>query len=232
LPSPDFFDIYNIGESPRTSFPGNDTFSEKPEPEKEPDSSPEEIDEEFVDTSIDFVDQNGIEKSVKRTFSGPKNREKRQSQGFWYWLNNFNDGKTCYAALPGDTVRFRAFPCSDLLRTICQQSPTDKKPLIIQPPKPQPQKNNDIFIQQAQEPLQNQVPDPIIRANPKEPLFARNGLVNPYLNYHAKILNKQRRQQQAQQQLKRRLFLTSQPQILRQTQRPKTLGGVRIFFGL
>ena len=35
-------------------------------------------DDEFVDTSIDFVDDNGIEKSRKRTFS----RQKRQQNNY------------------------------------------------------------------------------------------------------------------------------------------------------
>ena len=35
-------------------------------------------DDEYVDTSIDFVDDNGIEKSRKRTFS----RQKRQQNNY------------------------------------------------------------------------------------------------------------------------------------------------------
>ena len=52
--------------------------------------------------------------------------------GYWYWLNNFNDGRMCYAALPGDVVRFRSFPCSDLLRVICQYGSDDTRPLLRQ----------------------------------------------------------------------------------------------------
>jgi len=165
--------------------------------------------DEYVDTSIDFVDNNGIEKSRKRTF----NRVKRQNNfpGFWYWLNNFNDGRTCYAALPGDTVRFRAFPCSDLLRVICQYGPDDTRPLLTQRirprpspslPKPPKRQNEIKVLEVAQRPLlTNQVPESVIRANPRQPLFARNGLNNPYLNYHAKVLEKrQKKKQQKQQQ--------------------------------
>ena len=54
--------------------------------------------------------------------------------GYWYWLNNFNDGRMCYAALPGDVVRFRSFPCSDLLRVICQYGSDDTRPLLRQKP--------------------------------------------------------------------------------------------------
>ena len=56
-----------------------------------------QIEREYIDTGVDFVDENGLEKSQRRS--------KRRSPGFWYWLNNFNDGRTCYAALPGDIVR-------------------------------------------------------------------------------------------------------------------------------
>lgn len=98
--------------------------------------------------------------------------------------------------LPGDVVRFRAFPCSNLLRVICQYSPDDKRPLLT-PRLPQPTKQNEIEVEELQ-PLENQVPDSIIRANPREPLFARHGLTNPYLNYHAKILQKRRKQKQQQ----------------------------------
>ena len=70
LPSPDFFDIYNIGEAPRTSsFMPNDTSvsaSEAAETASENSASAEQLDDEFVDTSIDFVDQNGIEKSIRK----------------------------------------------------------------------------------------------------------------------------------------------------------------------
>ena len=38
----------------------------------------------------------------------------------------------CYAALPGDVVRFRSFPCSDLLRVICQYGSDDTRPLLRQ----------------------------------------------------------------------------------------------------
>ena len=73
-----------------------------------------------VDTSVDFVNQK-LEETPQGT------RSKRQiypryplsyygTRGHWYWINNYNDGKTCYAALPGDRVRFRGFSCTDLLR--------------------------------------------------------------------------------------------------------------------
>jgi len=229
LPSPDFFDIYNIGEAPRTSsFMPNDTSvsaSEAAETASENSASAEQLDDEFVDTSIDFVDQNGIEKSIRKD-EPTKNRVKRQSGGFWYWLNNFNDGRTCYAALPGDVVRFRAFPCSNLLRTICQYGPDDKRPLLGPLPKPKKQSQNIDQGKIATEPLDNQVPDPIIRANPKQPLFARNGLVNPYLNYHAKVLKKQRQRQQLQKN--RRLVLPARFS----RRRSANLGGIRIVFGV
>ena len=96
LPASDFFDIYNIGETPRSSTPNN---TETAEPAKEANPEPEYYDyysePEEIDTGVAFVDQNGVEKSRR-------NRVKRQSSGFWYWLNNFNDGRTCYAALPGE----------------------------------------------------------------------------------------------------------------------------------
>ena len=82
-----------------------------------------------MDTSVDFV-------NTKK--GGPEDeppRVKRQIHlrhpphpnrifpygrtGYWYWMNhNMNKpkGETCFAALPGDKVRFRGFSCSDLLR--------------------------------------------------------------------------------------------------------------------
>lgn len=213
LASPDFFDLYNIGERPRTaSHMPNDTSSFEMKEVKEEEEREKEYDE-YVDTSIDFVDNNGIEKSRKRTFNRVKRHHNQQNNfpGFWYWLNNFNDGRTCYAALPGDTVRFRAFPCSDLLRVICQYGPDDTRPLLTQRIKPRPtptlpkppKRQNEIkVLAAAQRPLlTNQVPESVIRANPRQPLFARNGLNNPYLNYHAKVLEKrQKKKQQKQQQ--------------------------------
>jgi len=212
--SPSFFDFYNIGETPRTTanMPNVTSSIDKEIEMKE--VRDQEVDkveyDESIDTSIDFVDENGIEKINKRTF----NRVKRHNnnylinnnyQGYWYWLNNFNDGRMCYAALPGDVVRFRSFPCSDLLRVICQYGSDDTRPLLRkrpllrgqtltppgrpEPPKP---KRQDAIVLAAQRPLTNQVPEPIIRANPRQPLFARNGLSNPYLNYHAKILQKRK----------------------------------------
>jgi len=93
-------------------------------------------------------------------------------------------------------VRFRSFPCSDLLRVICQYGLDDPRPLLGQKLKPRPDtlpkppKRQDEIVLAAQRPLTNQVPESVIRANPREPLFARNGLSNPYLNYHAKVLQK------------------------------------------
>jgi len=205
LASPGFFDLYNIGESPRTTanMP-NDTSSIDREIEMKEVKDPE--DDEYVDTTVDFVDDNGIEKSSKRTFNRVK-RQQNNYPGFWYWLNNFNDGRMCYAALPGDTVRFRSFPCSDLLRVICQYGPDDTRPLLTQKLKPRPftlpkppKRQDQIVVAAAQRPLSNQVPESIIRANPREPLFARNGLSNPYLNYHAKVLQKRKKKQERQQQ--------------------------------
>ena len=75
-----------------------------------------------MDTSVDFVNTKSEE--GENTADGPP-RVKRQAafpppiygtRGYWYWINNYNDGKTCYAALPGDKVRFRGFSCNDLLR--------------------------------------------------------------------------------------------------------------------
>ena len=83
-------------------------------------------------------------------------------------------------------VRFRTFPCRDVLRVICQTSLDDKTPLTLPTPsiiRSGSQQRND-----ALPPLENQVPESIIRANPRKPLFAKNGLNNPYLNYHAKYV--------------------------------------------
>merc|ERR1740129_117102 len=206
LASPSFFDLYNIGETPRrtTANMPNDTSSI----DKEIEMKEVKVEyDESIDTSIDFVDENGIEKINKRTFNRVKRHHINNNyEGYWYWLNNFNDGRMCYAALPGDVVRFRSFPCSDLLRVICQYGSDDTRPLLRQKPlvrgpatltppeRPEPPKpkRQDAIVLAAQRPLTNQVPEPIIRANPRQPLFARNGLSNPYLNYHAKILQKRK----------------------------------------
>lgn len=223
LPSADFFDVNKFQESPRSS----NTTEETNDTEDE-DYYYYEVSENEIDTGVDFVDENGVEKSRRRTLQVQR-RSKRQilsGGGFWYWLNNFNDGRICYAALPGDVVRFRAFPCTDLLRVICQLGPDDKRPLL-KPRLPQPPKERVLPIQ---EPLDNQVPDAIIRANPKEPLFARNGLSNPYLNYHAKVL--QQRKQNQQQRSKKAQQIVQRPFGARQRLAAYNLAGIRILFGI
>ena len=92
--------------------------------------------------------------------------------------------------------RFRAFSCENLLRVICQRSKSDRTPLL-----PQPKKVEKQVEEKPLGSLENQVPEAIIRANPKKPLFKVNGLTNPYLNYHAKQM---KLRQQLRQQLKER----------------------------
>ena len=220
LPSFDFFDVVNIGERPRTS--GNagsnstieetedegtsverNTFvKEEEEEEEEEENSIEDTyayEEEYeeepeyneIDTGVLIVNQQGDERKLLRG--------KRQLISPWYWINNYNDGRTCYAALPGDVVKFRAFSCNNLLRVICQRSKTDRTWLQTQVRKVEKQVEEDPGS------LENQVPESIIRANPQKPLFKLNGLTNPYLNYHAKQMK--RRQQLRQQQLALAPFL-------------------------
>ena len=82
-------------------------------------------------------------------------------------------------------------------RVICQKSATDRTPLYSrtrQLPTPS-SKQIANQIERAKEPLTNQVPESIIRANPSKPLFKLNGITNPYLNFHAKIMEKRRQAQ-------------------------------------
>ena len=106
--------------------------------------------------------------------------------------------------------RFRAFSCENLLRVICQRSRNDRTPILTKVNKVEKQieENNS---------LENQVPESIIRANPKKPIFKVNGLTNPYLNYHAK-------------QLKRRQKLRQQQLELRQQQLESVPFNLRLFF--
>ena len=123
LPSFDFFDIYKFGEVPRSSDDGGrEVDLEAPveadlHVEAEEDEYLDEVDNEVdVDTSVDFVNKNKLTprggKRVKVTL--PRGlRLKRQTSanrffGYgrrWYWLNNNNDGRTCYAALPGNVTQ-------------------------------------------------------------------------------------------------------------------------------
>ena len=223
LPSFDFFDVVNIGERPRTSG-SNDTSVpaaetdegtsverklfvtyDETEPEEEDsieenvyesknpyeDSQESEPEYNEIDTGILIVNQQGEERKLLRG--------KRQLPSPWYWINNYNDGRTCYAALPGDIVKFRAFSCKNILRVICQRSKTDRTWLQSQVQKVEKQVDFNPGS------LENQVPESIIRANPKKALFKVSGLTNPYLNYHAKQMK--RRQQLRQQQLELAPFL-------------------------
>ena len=223
LPSFDFFDVVNIGERPRTSG-SNDTSVpaaetdegtsverklfvtyDETEPEEEDsiednvyesknpyeDSQESEPEYNEIDTGIFIVNQQGEERKLLRG--------KRQLPSPWYWINNYNDGRTCYAALPGDIVKFRAFSCKNILRVICQRSKTDRTWLQSQVQKVEKQ------VEENSGSLENQVPESIIRANPKKALFKVSGLTNPYLNYHAKQMK--RRQQLRQQQLELAPFL-------------------------
>jgi hypothetical protein len=192
LPSFDFFDVVNVGEAPRSS---NDDGG-RPAVIFPPD---EATDENSVDTTAEAVEENVVV-DTSFDFLNKQSRVKRQVFGFgqnWYWMNNNNDGRTCYAALPGDTVRFRAFPCKDLLRVICQNSPSDRTPLFTRTEVDHPVriKYDD---RSAKRPLFNQVPTSVIKANPSQPLFARNGLSNPYLNYHAARVRQLRLQRRRQ----------------------------------
>ena len=206
LPSFDFFDVVNIGERPRTSGTSNSTvqtdegtsverntfiYDEEPE---EYENYEEEVEQEVpeyneIDTGIIVVNQKGEERKLLRG-----KRQLIPSISPWYWINNYNDGRTCYAALPGDVVKFRAFSCNNLLRVICQRSKTDRTWLQTQVRKVEKQVEEDPGS------LENQVPESIIRANPQKPLFKLNGLTNPYLNYHAKQMKRRQQVQQIRQQ--------------------------------
>ena len=78
-------------------------------------------------------------------------------------------------------------------RVICQKSSTDRTPLLTSKPATANQIANQ--IERAKEPLTNQVPEAVIRSNPKKPLFQLSGITNPYLNYHSKLAEKRRQQQ-------------------------------------
>ena len=74
--------------------------------------------------------------------------------------------------------------------------PANPVPVVTAPIRREPATSNQIAnqIQRAKEPLTNQVPEAVIRSNPKKPLFQINGISNPYLNYHSKIVEKRRQQ--------------------------------------
>ena len=57
----------------------NDTSSFEMKEEEEEEEEREKEYDEYVDTSIDFVDNNGIEKSRKRTFNRVKRHHNQQN---------------------------------------------------------------------------------------------------------------------------------------------------------
>ena len=82
----------------RKPVKNDDTFTAYESRDIYKDESETEPEDNEIDTSIVVVNQKGEERKLLRG--------KRQVPSPWYWINNHNDGRTCYAALPGDIVRY------------------------------------------------------------------------------------------------------------------------------
>ncbi len=120
LPSFDFFDIYNIGERPRASSSSRENTDDSDlggrevtyfgssanrgadaGPRSREAFAPEDVDLNEIDEAVVILNKHNCRRRIKRQ---TQRNGRFWGGGFgrqWYWLNVNNDGRTCYAALPG-----------------------------------------------------------------------------------------------------------------------------------